>query len=121
MTHLVVRVKHRRLLDRLVPVGLVEAEGGSGVCLGCSIDDFRNLVPAEEKHRLTETSSFGYYAVQGGFAGATVFPVMGRPEVVTDDTVPFGEVDVHRGEKVRASDATSGTSRGWSSTLVIVV
>ena len=111
VTHLVVRVKHRRILDRLVPVGLVEAaEGGSGVRLGCSIDDFRNLDPAEEKHRLTETSSFGYFTVRG--AGATVMPVMGRPAVVTDETVPFGEVDVHRGERVRASDGDIGHIEG---------
>lgn len=113
VTHLVVRVKHRHILDRLVPVGLVEAaEGGSGVRLGCSVDDFRNLDPAEEKHRLTETSSFGYYAVHSGFAGPSVFPVLGPPEVVTDETVPFGEVDVHRGERVRASDGEIGHVEG---------
>ena len=107
VTHLVVRVKHRRILDRLVPVGLVEtAERGSGVRLSCSVEDFRGLDPAEEKHRVTESSGFGYYAVHA--AGPAVFPVMGRPEVVTDETVPFGEVDVHRGERVHASDGEIG-------------
>lgn len=111
VTHLVVRVKHRRILDRLVPVGLVEAAEAAGeVHLGCSVEAFDRLDPAEEKHQVTETSSFGYFTVRG--AGATVMPVMGRPEVVTDETVPFGEVDVHRGDSVRASDGEIGHIEG---------
>jgi sporulation protein YlmC with PRC-barrel domain len=113
VTHLVVRVKHRRILDRLVPVGLVEAaEGGSGVRLGCSVDDFRTLDPAEEKHRVTDGSSFGYFVGHGAGPGPAVIPVLGRPEVVTEETVPFGEVDVHGGDTVRASDGEVGHVEG---------
>lgn len=113
MTHLVVRVKRRRILDRLVPVGLVEAaEGGSGVRLGCSVDDFGRLDPAEEKHRVTEGSSFGYFVAHAGGPGPSVIPVVGRPEVVTDETVPFGEIDVHGGDAVRASDGEIGHVEG---------
>ena len=111
VTHLVVRVKHRRILDRLVPVGLVEAAGGgSGVRLGCSVDDFGALDPAEEKHEVAEGSSFGYFVGHGG--GTTVTPGLGRPEVVTDETVPFGKVDVHGGDAVRASDGEIGHVEG---------
>ena len=51
-------------------------------------------------------------AVHAGLLGRRVFPVMGPPEVVTDETVPFGEVDVHRGERVRASDGEIGHIEG---------
>jgi sporulation protein YlmC with PRC-barrel domain len=113
VTNLVVRVKHRRILDRLVPVGLVEAaEGGSGVRLGCSVDDFDKLDPAEEKHRVTEGSSFGYFVAHATGPGPAVTPAVGRPEVVTDETVPFGEVDVHGGDTVRASDGEIGHVEG---------
>ena len=110
-THLVVRPKHKRILDRLVPVGLVEAaEEAGGVRLDCSIDDFNKLAAAQEKHQLTETSSLGYYTLHGG--GVTVTPIMGRPEVVTDETVPFGKVDIHQGDSVRASDGEIGQVEG---------
>ena len=109
VTHLVVRVKHRRILDRLVPIGLVEtAEGASGVRLSCSVEDFRSLDPAEEKHRVAEGSSFRYFVAHAGGPGPAVTPALGRPEVVTDETVPFGKVDVHRGERVHATDGEIG-------------
>ncbi len=110
-THLVVRPKHKRILDRLVPVGLVEAAGGArGVRLGCSVDDFDKLAAAEEKHQLTENSSFGYYTLHGG--GVTVTPIMGRPDVVTDETVPFGEVTSIRATAYERAMARSGRSKG---------
>jgi hypothetical protein len=113
VTHLVVRVKHRRILDRLVPVGLVEAaERGSGVRLGCSVDDFGALDPAEEKHRVTEDSSFGYFVGHATGPGPAFTPALGPPEVVTEETVPFGEVDVHGGDTVRASDGEIGHVEG---------
>lgn len=113
VTHLVVRVKRRRILDRFVPVGLVEAaEGGSGVRLGCSVDDFGKLDPAQEKHQVTEGSSFGYFVAHATGPGPAVTPALGRPEVVTEETVPFGEIDVHGGDTVRASDGEIGHVEG---------
>jgi len=107
VTHLVVRARnHPRMLDRLVPVALTETEAGGTVRLNCSTDDFAKLDAAEEKH--TSESSLGYFHIAGGVA----IPAMGRGEVTTDDTVPFGEVDVHRGDRVRASDGEIGHVEG---------
>jgi sporulation protein YlmC with PRC-barrel domain len=109
VTHLVVRPrKHPRMLDRLVPVALAETEAGGTVRLNCSADEFANLDAAEEKHTVSE-SSFGYFHIT---AGGGVAPAMGRGEVTTDETVPFGEVDVHRGDSVRASDGEIGHVEG---------
>ena len=38
--------------------------------------------------------------------------VLGRPEVVTGETVPFGEVGVHGGDTVHASDGEIGHVEG---------
>lgn len=109
LTHLVVRArKHPRMLDRLVPVALAETEAGGTMRLNCSADDFAKLDAAEEKHTVSE-SSFGYYHIM---AGGGVAPAMGRGEVVIDETVPFAEVDVHRGDRVRASDGEIGHVEG---------
>jgi sporulation protein YlmC with PRC-barrel domain len=109
VTHLVVRVKHHRVLDRLVPISLVdEGSGGSGVRLTCSAEAFGRLDAAEEKHQVTDSGGFGYYALHA----PAVFPVVGRPEVVTDETVPFGEVDIRRDDTVRASDGEIGHVEG---------
>jgi sporulation protein YlmC with PRC-barrel domain len=109
VTHLVVRAgKHPRMLDRLVPVALAETEVGGTVRLNCSADDFAKLDAAEEKHSVSE-SSFGYFHIM---AGGGVAPAVGRGEVITEDTVPFGEVDVHRGDRVRASDGEIGHVEG---------
>ena len=108
VTHLVVRARnHPRKLDRLVPIALAETEAGGTVRLNCSADDFAKLDAAEEKHTVSE-SSFGYFHIAGGVA----IPAMGRGEVTTDETVPFGEVDVHRGDRVRASDGEIGHVEG---------
>jgi sporulation protein YlmC with PRC-barrel domain len=107
VTHLVVRGRnHRRVLDRLVPVALAETEGGGRVRLNCSPDDFAKLDAAEERH--VSESSFGYFHIAGGVA----FPAVGRGEVTIDETVPFGEVDVHGGDRVRASDGEIGHVEG---------
>jgi sporulation protein YlmC with PRC-barrel domain len=108
-THLVVRAgNHPRMLDRLVPVALAETGAGGAVRLNCSADDFAKLGAAEEKHTVSE-SSFGYFHIT---AGGVAAPAMGRGEVTVDETVPFGEVDVHRGDRVRASDGEIGHVEG---------
>ena len=95
-----------RMLDRLVPIALAETEAGGTVRLNCSADDFTKLDAAEEKH--VSESSLGYFHIAGGVA----IPAVGRGEVTTDETVPFGEVDVHRGDTVRASDGDIGHVEG---------
>lgn len=115
VTHLVVRVKHRRILDRLVPVGLVEAQaGGSGVRLSCSVEDFDKLDSAE-KHHLPGSSVADYGP--GQVSPLPVFAMRGlsipsSPAAIIDEIVPFGEVDVRRGDRVRASDGEIGHVEG---------
>ena len=60
ITHLVVEPKHREGLARLVPLGLVDAEGGD-VRLGCTLAEFDDLAMAEETEFLPGTTGFSDY------------------------------------------------------------
>jgi hypothetical protein len=117
VTHLVVRPKDRLDLDRLVPLDLVDAVDGV-IRLRCSQADFNRLKAAEETHfipaELTgygpgETLAWPYYGLGPGMAGFGPDPV---PPGVTYDTVPLGEVDVRRGERVHAADGSIGRVQG---------
>jgi sporulation protein YlmC with PRC-barrel domain len=117
VTHLVVRPKDRLDLDRLVPLDLVDAVDDV-IRLRCSQADFNRLKAAEETQFIPaelagygpgETLSWPYYGLGPGFAGFGPDPV---PPGVTYDTVPLGEVDVRRGERVHATDGSIGRVQG---------
>jgi hypothetical protein len=120
VTHLVVRPKDRLDLDRLVPLDLVDGvDGVDGVIrLRCSQADFNRLKAAEETQFIPaelagygpgQTLAWPYYGLGPGFAGFGPDPV---PPGVTYDTVPLGEVDVRRGERVHATDGSIGRVQG---------
>jgi hypothetical protein len=117
VTHLVVRPKDRLDLDRLVPLDLVDAVDGT-IKLRCTQDDFNRLKAAEETQFIPggltgygpgEALAWPYYGLGPGFAGFGPDPV---PPGVTYDTVPLGEVDVRRGDRVHATDGGIGRVRG---------
>jgi len=108
VTHLVVEPKHRRGLGRLVPLDLVDATTGE-VRIRCTMKEFEKLAYAEETHFLP-----GIGATSGYGAGNVLsWPYYGLgtgsvPRPVTYDKVPLGEVAVHRGEQVHATDGWIG-------------
>jgi hypothetical protein len=132
ITHLVVgpRHEHGHDIDRLVPVDLAEVTA-DGIRLGCTKADFDNLDPAEETHFVAGTEHPGYepeqvwgwpwYAMgaqgmtgvwtegQGWDRGGSHGP---QRRTVTDDSVPLGEVQVHRGDHVHATDGEIGLVEG---------
>jgi sporulation protein YlmC with PRC-barrel domain len=120
VTHLVVEPKHRRGLGRLVPLELVEATPGE-IRLRCTHAAFEKLEPAEETHFLPGNSADADY----GPGHALVWPYFGMglggvadpgmanvSQPVAYDRVPLGEVAVHRGEKVHATDGDIGRVEG---------
>jgi sporulation protein YlmC with PRC-barrel domain len=123
VTHLVVEPRHRRGLGRLVPVNLAESTG-NGVMLRCTLAEFERLDSAEEtqfvpgtigydKYGPEQVVSWPYYGLHGGQAGGVVgADVPGVSETVTYDTVPEGEVEVRRGERVYATDGPIGHVHG---------
>jgi sporulation protein YlmC with PRC-barrel domain len=127
VTHLAVAPKHHKGLGRLVPIDLVEAADRT-IRLRCTTDEFERLDSAEEDQLLPYTNPESGI-VTGGAAswplyqlhsdsmplGAAGFVHLDAPEVpqpVASDRIPLGEVEVHRGDQVHASDGPIGTVEG---------
>jgi sporulation protein YlmC with PRC-barrel domain len=125
VTHLVVDTNHQRASGRLVPVDLV-ATIGARIALRCSRTDFDKLDSAEEGDYLPEYGGYKEYTPDEVYAlpyfglgtnmrlGGSVGMDMGwrYESPAVHDTVPLGEVDIHRGEPVRATDGDIGRVHG---------
>ena len=123
VTHLVVEPKHRSGLGRLVPVDLAEAAGGD-VHLRCTCAEFEKFDSAEETHFLGgegyggygpgQAVAWPYYGLGGqGILGGGIGMGVGNVAVpVVSDTIPMGEVAVHRGDQVHATDGDIGRVQG---------
>ena len=125
LTHLVVTPRHHRGFGRLVPLDLIESDGDP-IRLSCTAAQFLGLDEGEEAHFLPaadQTSSGGAYnwpRFELGPAGGRSESGMGAPgfghatkhEAIASDRVPVGEVDVHRGDPVHASDGFIGSVEG---------
>jgi len=111
VTHLIVEPRRGHEPARLVPLDLVDSAAGE-IQLNCTSAEFDVLDPAEEtrfiaddmdvpNYRTTDVlfwPHFGYRSAQG--------------DLVTSDTIPVGEVEVHRGAHVHASDGQIGLVEG---------
>jgi sporulation protein YlmC with PRC-barrel domain len=124
LTHLVVEPKHRQGLGRLVPIDLVAATAEE-IRLRCSAAEFDALEDAEEAHFLPEAGgqmgyragqalAWPYYGLGGGMGGIGMSGIgmANTPQVIIDDRVPAGEVEVRRGEHVHATDGNIGRVQG---------
>jgi len=128
VTHLVVEPKHRHGLGRLVPLDLVEVTDDA-IEIHCTQAEFDKFDPAEETEFLPGSSGYGsygsgqayswpYYGLGGMYMGGGMGMMGGgmgmgnAPQPVTYDTVPLGEVAVHRGEHVHATDGEIGKVQG---------
>jgi len=118
VTHVVVETKHRRGLGRLVPLNLLVAAGDQ-VTLTCDLAAFEELEVAEQiqfmprsvgyaTYTPKETLTLPYYGL--GLAAARAADDTAR--AVTHDALPPGEIGVHRGDCVHATDGEIGTVKG---------
>ena len=121
LTHLVVEPEGRQGLGRLVPLGLADATSGE-IQLRCTIAEFEKLGAAEETQFVPGTKGYAAYGPEqvlswpwlslGGTATVEGGSVAGVSETVTYDTVPLGEVEVRRGDRVHATDGEIGHVEG---------
>lgn len=124
LTHLVVDPEHERNRGRLVPLDLVDAAAGE-IRLRCTKAEFEDLAPAEETQFIPATDPYDgygpeqigfmpYYGLGGGMIVPGVTPGGGdiAPQVIVNDAVPLGEVEVRRGDCVRATDGDIGHVQG---------
>jgi sporulation protein YlmC with PRC-barrel domain len=118
VTHLVIEARHREGLGRLVPLDLIGGNG-SELSLGCDLAAFEKLEMAEEIQFMP--GSVGYATYGPGQAlswpyyglGSGTSPAIGNvTQAVTYDTLPLGEVAVHRGDRVHATDGEIGLVQG---------
>lgn len=120
VTHLVVEPKHRRGAGRLVPADMVVDVTQDHVQLRCGTADFAKLTRAEETRFIPgfggglgyppdQVIGWPYYRLSGMGLGMG----MGNPiQAVVYDRIPLGEIEVHRGEPVHATDGTIGKVQG---------
>jgi sporulation protein YlmC with PRC-barrel domain len=122
VTHLVVEPRHRQGLGRLVPLDLISGTAAR-IRLRCTRAEFAQLVSAEETQFIPGTAGYAaygpgqvlawpYYGL--GAMGTTAIPDGPGPaeQLVTYDSVPAGEVAVHRGDHVQATDGAIGRVQG---------
>jgi hypothetical protein len=115
VTHLVVDPKHRHGPGRLVPADLLYAATGQ-IRLRCSLAEFKALRPAEETESVPglDPTGHGHARVQkqhgvGGIVWSVRDPDAPQaPREVTVDSVPPGEIEVHRELTVCATDGDRG-------------
>jgi sporulation protein YlmC with PRC-barrel domain len=121
VTHLVIEPKHRQGLGRLVPLR-VASGGATRVRLSITLAEFHRLEPAEETQFVPGTAGYAAYGPSevlawpyyglGGTPPAPGLDGVAPSEVITYDSVPPGEVEVRRGDRVHASDGAIGHVRG---------
>ena len=130
VTHLVVEPKHRQGLGRLVPLDLVDDTTGE-IRLRCTMAEFEKLGSAEETQFIPGSSGYAaygpaqvlswpYYGLGPGGGGLGIglggvgmgAGLQAVSQTVTYDKLPLGEVAVHRGEQVHATDGDIGQVQG---------
>jgi sporulation protein YlmC with PRC-barrel domain len=119
VTHLAVGPDHPHGLGRLVPVDLIDATAGE-IRLRCTLAEFARLSWAKETHFLPKSGVYPGYAQGQVFSwpyygvGARLGPLhMGNlQQIVAYDSVPLGEVEIRRGDRVHATDGDIGLVQG---------
>jgi PRC-barrel domain len=126
LAHLVVEPKHGRQRGRLVPIKLA-ASTTDGIRLSCTKAEFEKLDEAEETQFIPggysrsgygqdQMFSWPYYGLGMGSHGMGGMGSLGMgvsaAKVISNDRVPVGEVEVHRGDHVFATDGAIGRVQG---------
>jgi sporulation protein YlmC with PRC-barrel domain len=136
VTHLVVTPRRDRGgFGRLVPVARVSiGPAGEEVVLSCTLAELAAFPEAEERHFLPGNGAYGgygpgqalawpYYFYGTGYVGGIGMGgswtadglgvgMGGGPALTASETVPLGEVSVHRGDPVRTLDGHVGHLHG---------
>jgi sporulation protein YlmC with PRC-barrel domain len=121
VTDLVVEPSHRFGLGRLVPIALVDTAEGA-IALRCTKAEFDDLDMAEETQFLSDAGTdwgidgqvmvWPYYALDHGSTALLQDYGGNAPQLVTFESLPAGEVAVHRGDRVHAVDGEIGRVQG---------
>lgn len=117
LTHLVVE-PHREGAGRLVPVDLVDSVERERIRLSCTVARFHQLDYADDMRFLpTSNEAFGYgeHSLAWPYYGLDIPRLQTdstRRDAMLSDRVPLGEVEIHRGDQVHATDGWIGAVEG---------
>jgi hypothetical protein len=115
LTHVVVAPHHHPGLGKLVPIDLIEAGDADTVRFNGGVEAFHRLDDAEEAHFLGgDVTTFGESSDTLSWPNYGLGMPLGhgRGEAMYDDRIPVGEVEIRRGDPVRASDGDIGSVQG---------
>jgi sporulation protein YlmC with PRC-barrel domain len=115
VTHLAVAPRHHPGLGRLVPADLVEQVADDQIRLSCTVTQFHQLDEANEVHFLpedTDPRGYGPNTAMWPYYGIAMPPSGEHHAPILSDRIPLGEVDVHRGDAVHATDGWIGSVQG---------
>ena len=109
LTHLVVgRDTHAA---RLVPATMVGRAGPDAIILTCTMSGFDLLEPAEATEMVGPAAPTGGPVTGGGALGGG-YRAPSRPDMVTYDRVPAGEVQLCPNDRLHAADGDIGRVKG---------
>jgi hypothetical protein len=114
LTHLVVAPAHHSEAGRLVSVDLIEAVQDEQIRLCCSLAEFQALDDAEDVRFLAghpDVLGYGDHALMWPYYTIQA-PAGSHHDAMFVDRVPLGEVEVHRGDAVHATDGLIGSVQG---------
>ena len=115
LAHVVVAPKHHTGLGRLVPVELVDSADDDHVHLRCTVAQFNALDDAQDAQFLpSDTDDLGYggHQLLWPYYSQLTRTGAGHHAPIDTDRIPLGEVEVNRGDEVRATDGWIGSVQG---------
>jgi sporulation protein YlmC with PRC-barrel domain len=115
LTHLVVKPRHHRGVDKLVSIELVESSDEDHVRLHCTVAQFESLDDAEDVQFLpgdTDDLGYGDHAVLWPYYSVATPARKEHHAPIYTDRIPLGDVEVKRGDEVHAKDGWIGSVQG---------
>lgn len=106
MSHIVVQDKN--LADHLVPLDLVAETSEKTIHLTCTIEELKALPQFTEKHYMPVSPEENALYQGGQWMSPYVEPVNTMVVTIDEEHVPPGELAIHRGADVNATDGHVG-------------
>ena len=111
LTHLIIGPEHPPDAARLVPIDLVDPTA-AGLQLRCTVAEFAALNPAEETQFIEGTTEYAAYGSKQEVFWPRYSNRGSYGTEVTVDAIPPGELEIHRGDPVEATDGEIGRVQG---------